>query len=106
MAGLATHTDVSSRDGAADGLMRHADEGGGFVDLEGEPRRVCGGIDEVTWGGFHERKKTPTCSWEQKSPLDYLFTTLSKERSEKIKSFPKSASTRRQASLKVDGSSY
>ncbi len=51
MASLATHADVSSRDGAADGLMRHADEGGSFVDLEGESRRVCGGIDEVGWCG-------------------------------------------------------
>ena len=53
MAGLATHADVTAGDGPADGLMRYTDEGGSFVDLEGEPRRVCGGIDEVCCVCFH-----------------------------------------------------
>lgn len=99
MAGLATHTDVASRYGAADGLMRHPDEGGSFVDLEGDSRLIGGGINEVICVCFHGHKKTPTCSREQKYthslPFSYSF-----------KSLFKIESTRRQADLKVDGSSY
>ena len=49
--GLATDADVTAGNGPADCLMAYPDEGGSFVDLEGEPRRVCGGIDEVGWCG-------------------------------------------------------
>ena len=58
MTGLATHADVTAGDGPADGLMRHADEGASFVDLEGKAGSLRGGADEVCCVFFHEHRIT------------------------------------------------
>ena len=60
MPSLATHTDVTTGNGPADGLMAYPDEGSAFVDLIRKAGNLRGGADEVCCVCFHGHTKALT----------------------------------------------